>query len=117
MRVSTRAGVFSAPSIEQSVMIFGRGHGRVMAVILEDEYVDLLEVDMARMEADRVPLRKDPDNAGTVDTVITSLRSAGRNLVDLSGHSFLSLILLLLVALLRIIRPLSSLFLDLLWLY
>ena len=60
----------------------------IVNAILEDEDVDLLEVDVARMEAERVPLRKVPDNAGTVDAVITSPRSAGRNLVDLSGHSF-----------------------------
>ena len=80
-----------------------------MAAILEDENVDLLEVDMARIEADKVPLRKIPNNAGTVDALITSPRSAGRNLVDLSGHSYLSLIILLLhVALLRTIHPLHS---------
>jgi len=82
----------------------GRGHGFV-------------EVDVARMEADRVPLRKDPSNAGTVNAVITSLRSAGRNLIDLSGHTFLSLTPLLRVAHLRTIRPLSPLFLDLPRLY
>ena len=65
----------------------------VVAAILEDEDVDLLEVNVAGMEGDRVPLRKDSENAGTVDAVITSPRSAGRNLVDLSGHNFLSLIL------------------------
>jgi len=37
-----------------------------VAAILEGEDVDLLEVDVARMEVDRVPLRKDPDNASTV---------------------------------------------------
>ena len=63
----------------------------VVAAILEDEYVNLLEVDVAHMEADKVPLRKDPGNAGTVDAVITSPRNVGRNLVDLSGRSFLSL--------------------------
>ena len=58
----------------------------VVATILGDEDVDLLEVDVACMEADRVlPLRKDLDNAGIVDAEITSSRSAGRNLVDLSG--------------------------------
>ena len=61
-----------------------------MVVILEDGNIDLLEVDMARI-ADRMSLRKVFDNAGTVDAVITSPRSAGRNLVDLSGHSYLSL--------------------------
>ena len=62
-------------------------------------------------------LRKDSGNAGIVDAEITSLRSIGRNLVDLSGHSYLSLILLLCVALLSTIHPLSSLFLDLPLLY
>ena len=89
----------------------------VVAAILEDEDMDLLEVNIARMEADRVSLRKNLGNADIVDAVITSPRSAERNLVDLSGHSFLSLNLLLRVALLRTIHPLSSLFLDLSQLY
>jgi len=72
---------------------------------------------LARMEADRVPLIKDPDNAGTVDAVITSPRSAGRNFVHLSGHNYLSLILLLRVALLRTIHPLPALFLNVPLLY
>jgi len=88
-----------------------------VAAILEDGDVDLLEVDVARMEADRVPLRKDPCNAGIVDAVITSPRSAGRNLIDLSVHKYLSLILLLRVALLRTIHSLHPLFLDLSLLY
>ena len=69
------------------------------------------------MEADRLPLRNDSDNAGTMDAVITSPRSVRRNLVDQNGHSYLSLILLLCVALLRTIHPLPSLFLDLSQLY
>ena len=85
-----------------------------MATILEDKDVDLLEVDVDLLEADRVPLRKDP---GTVDAVITSPRSAGRNLVDLSRHSYLSLILLLRAAHLRTIHPLPPLFLNLRQLY
>jgi len=32
----------------------------VVAEISEDDDVDLLEVNVARIEADRVPLRKDP---------------------------------------------------------
>jgi len=83
--------------------------------ILED--VDLLKVDAIRMEADRVLQRKDPGNVGTVDVVITSSRSAGRNLIDLSGHSFLSLTPLLRVALLKTIRPLPPLFMNLPRLY
>jgi len=86
----------------------------IVAAILEDENMDLLEVDVARMETDKVPLRKDPDN---MDAVITSPRSARRNLVDLSEHNFLSLTPLLRVALLRTIRPLPLLFLDLPRLY
>ena len=77
MRVSIGTDASSAPSIQQSAMVSGRGHGRHRAAILEDEDVDLLDVDMARMEADRVPLRKDPVNADTVDAVITSPKSAG----------------------------------------
>jgi len=77
-----------------------------VATILKVEDMDLLEVYVARIEADRVPLRKDPDNAGTVDAVITSPRSAGKILVDLSGHNYLSLILLLRVALPMTIHPL-----------
>ena len=83
----------------------------VVAAILEDEDVNLLKMDVAHMEADKVPGRKDPDNVGTVDAVITSRRSAERNLVDLSGHSYLRLILLLRVVLFRSIYPLSPLFL------
>jgi len=52
-----------------------------------------------------------------VDAVITSLRSVERNLVDLSGHSYLSLILLLRVALLKTIHQLPPLLLDLPRLY
>ena len=61
--------------------------GVVMAAILEDENVHLLEVDVAHMEADKVPLKKDPGNAINIYAVITSPRSAGRNLVDLNGNS------------------------------
>jgi len=50
----------------------------VVVVILEDEDVDLLEVNVAHMEADSVPLRKDPGNASTVDVVITSREKFGR---------------------------------------
>ena len=48
MRVSTGTDVSSAPSIKQSAMIFERDRGR--GRVLEDEDVDLLEVDVARME-------------------------------------------------------------------
>jgi len=89
----------------------------VVAATLEDEDVDILEVDVTRMEADKVPLSKVLSNAGTVDAVITSPRSAERKLVDLSGYNYLILTLLLHVALLRTINPLSPLFLNLPQLY
>jgi len=89
----------------------------VVVTAILDEDMDLFEVDVAHMEADKVPLRKDPGNAGTVDAIITSPRSAERNLADLSGHSYLSMILLLHVALLRTIHPLPPLFLNLPLLY
>ena len=73
-----------------------------MAVILKDEDVALLEVDVVLMEGDRVPLRKDLGNVGTVDAIITSPKSAERNFVDLSGHNYLILILLSRVVILRI---------------
>jgi len=72
-----------------------------VAAILEDEDVNLLEVDVDLMEADRVPLRKAPDNADIVDVAITSPKSARRNLVDLSGYNYLILIFLARVVLLR----------------
>jgi len=80
MWISTGVDGSSAPSIEQSAMIFGRGKGRGAAVILEAENVILMEVDM-------VSLIKATDNVSTVDGVITSPRSAERNLIDLSGQS------------------------------
>ena len=43
-----------------------------VTVILENENVDLLEVGMTHMEADRVPLRKDPDNAGDRTHILCS---------------------------------------------
>ena len=72
----------------------------VVAAILEDKDVDPY-MDMDLTEADKVPPRKAPDNVGIVDVVITSPKSARRNLVDLSGHNYLSLILLPRVVLLR----------------
>jgi len=53
-----------------------------------------------------VPLRKDSGSVGTVNAVITSPKSAGRNLIDLSGHNYLILILLPCVVLLRSLHPL-----------
>jgi len=49
----------------------------------------LLEVNVILMEADRVPSRKDLGNVDIMNAVITSLKSAERNLVDLSEHNYL----------------------------
>jgi len=75
-----------------------------VAAILEDEDVDSLEVDVDLMEANIVPLRKAPGNVDIVDVAITSLKSAGRNLDRLSGHSYLILVLLPCVVLLRVVH-------------
>jgi len=98
MQISTSSDVSSAPSIEQSVMIsrHGRDHDRDFG---GRERGSVRGVDL--MEADKVSLRKASCNIGIMDVVITSPKSAGRNLVDLSGHSYLSLILLPRVLLLR----------------
>jgi len=73
-----------------------------------------LYVDVDFIEADIVPLRKTADNVGIVDVVITSPKSAGRNLIDLSGYNCLSLILLPRMVLLRsprlLIRALLQLY-------
>ena len=76
------------------------------AAIFEDEDVALLEVDVIFMEADRVPLRRDLNNVGIVGAVITSLKSVRRNLIDLSGHNYLILVLLPRVVILRSLLPL-----------
>jgi len=116
MRVSLELIVFSAPSIEQSVMISGCGRGRGRGRDFRGRGRGFVGGGRGSYE-DRVPLRKDPGNASTVDAIITSPRSAERNLIDLSGQSYLSLILLLRIALLRTIHSLPLLFLDLPLLY
>jgi len=80
-------------------MISDRDKGRGRDYGGED--VNLLEVDMDLMEADRVPLRKAPNNVGIVDVAIKSPKSAGRNLDGLSGHNYLILVLLPRVVFLR----------------
>ena len=106
MRVSNETDGFSTPFIEQSVIVSERAEIMVVAVILKDEDVDPLEVDVVLMKADKVPLRKDPGIVDTMDTVITSSKSAERNLVNLSGHNYLILILLPRVIILRSLHPL-----------
>ena len=108
MRVSTKSEVLSAPSIEQCAMISSLTE--VVATILENEDVNSLEVDVDLMEADKVPLRKALGNVGIVDVSNTSPKCVRRNLIDLSGHNYLILILLPRV---KILRSLHALFLAL----
>jgi len=115
MRVSTRADVFSAPSIEQSAMVSGHGRGRGRD--FGGRGRRFVGGGRGSYGGRQSPLRKVPGNAGIVDAVIASPRSVERKLVDLSGHIYLSLILLPCVALLRTIHPLPPLFLDLPRLY
>jgi len=84
--VSTGADISSAPTIEQSVMISGRGRARVV-ILVEHEYVAPLEAYVALMVVDMVCLIKDLCNESTAEGITTSLRSVGRSLVDLSGHN------------------------------
>jgi len=77
----------------------------IVGPILEHEDVDLLEVNVARMEADSTS-EKGPQQCRHCERSNHISRSAGRNLVDLSGYNFLSLIHLLRVALLGTIHPL-----------
>jgi len=74
----------------------------VVAMILEDKDMNSLKVNMDPMEANKVSLRKAPDNVGIVNVVITSLKSAEKNLIHLSGHNYLVLVLLPCVVLLRV---------------
>jgi len=78
----------------------------VMAAILEDEDVNPLEMNVDPLEVDVVPLKKDPGNVSTVDAIITSPRSVGINLDNLSEHSYLILILLPCVLPVRSLHPL-----------
>jgi len=90
MQVSYGSKISSAPSIEQSAVIFSRGRGRDFG----GRERGFIGVDVDLMEANRVPLRKAPDNVGIVDIAITSPKSAGRNLGILSGHNYMILVLM-----------------------
>ena len=74
-----------------------------MVAILENEDVDPY-VDVDFMKADRVSLRKALDNVGIVNVAITTLKNTGRNLDVLSEHSYLILVLLPRVVLLKVLH-------------
>ena len=94
MQVSYGSKISSAPSIEQSAVIFSRGRGRGRGRDFGGRERGFIGVDVDLMEANRVPLRKAPDNVGIVDIAITSPKSAGRNLGILSGHNYMILVLM-----------------------
>ena len=85
-------------------MVSGRGIGRVAVVIVILEDMDPLEEDVAHMVVDIVVLTKDHVNTDIVGEIITSLRSAERNLIALNNHNWLILILLSLVILLMLLQ-------------
>ena len=115
MRVSIGADFSSAPSIEQSAMVSGRGRDRGRD--FGERGRGFIGSGRGSYGFRQSASEKGPRNAGTVDAIIIFLRSVERNLIDLSGHNYLSLILLLRVTLLRNIHPLSPLFLNLPQLY
>ena len=99
MRVSTGADVhlhrlLSNPPWSQDV---AEAVVVVATVILED-VVHLEEV-VVPMVVNKLLLIRSPSNVNITGGITKSLRSAGRNLVALNGHSWLILILLPLVIL------------------
>jgi len=82
----------------------------VAAVFLED--ATHLEVAVDLIVADRVALIRALDNVSIVTGIMTSLRSAERNLVALNGHNWLMLTLLSLV-MFMLLQPLSLVLLGL----
>jgi len=117
MRVFTGADVSSTPSIEQSAMVSGRGCGRDRGHDFGGRGRGFIGSGRGLYEGRQSASEKGLRQASTVDAVNTSPRSVERNSVNLSGHNYLSLTLLLCVALLRTIHPLPPLFLHLPQLY
>ena len=95
MRVSPGSDVSSSASIEQSVMIAGhdRGHGRGRGRDFGGRGRGFVGGKRVSYEGTQSAFEKTPCNICIVDIVIMSLKSAGRNLVDLSGDSYLILFL------------------------
>ena len=88
MCASTRDGVTSASTIEQSAIVSerDRGHDRGRSRDFEGGLESLVG-GVAHMVVDRVALINDHVNANIVGEIITRLRSAWRNLIAMNGHS------------------------------
>ena len=112
MQVSTGFEASSAPSIEQSVMIFGSGRGRGRGRDFGGRGRRFIGGGCGSYGSRQSAFEKAPSNVGIVDLAITSPKSAGRNLNVLSGHSYLILVLLPYMVLLKV----HLLFLTLPWL-
>ena len=100
MRVSTKDGASSAPTIKKSAMSLHVAEVAIVVVTVILEGVDPLKEDVAHKVVDRVFLINDHVNADIVGGIITSLRSVGGKLVVLNWHNWLILTLLLLTVLL-----------------
>ena len=85
----------------------------LMVAILEEEDEDLLEVDMARMEVDRGVSEKAPQQCRHCQRSNHISEKCWKKFSRFEWAQYLSLALLICVALLEIVHPLSSLFLDL----
>ena len=81
MYASTGADLLPASSIEQSAMYYKYDRSRNF------EDVTYLGLDAVLLVEDRVLLTRGLGTVSIMDGVITSLRSAGRSLVDMSGHN------------------------------
>jgi len=88
MRVSTGAGVTTAPSIQQSAMTSGRGRGRGRGRWHDFVGGHGLFGGGRRSSGARLTVSdKGPDYVSTAKGLTTSLKGVGRNLVALNGHN------------------------------
>ena len=91
-----------APLIKQYVIVSRRGKGRGRSRDHSRDFgrgCGLFEGGRDSYDGRQIVGDKGPGNKSIEGGIITSLRSAGRSLVALNGHSWLMLILLLLVIL------------------
>ena len=114
MWVSTGADVSSALSIEQSAMVSRRSKGRGRDRDFGGRGRGSVGGGRGSYGGRQSASEKGSRQYRIVDAVITSPKCVGRNLIDLSGHSYLILILLphvvILKSLLSLFLPLSRLY-------
>jgi len=104
MRVSTEFEASSAPSIEQSAIIFGRCKVRGRGRDFGGQWRGFAGGGRGSYGGKQSASEKAPCNIGIVDVLITFLKSAGRNLDISNGHNYLILVLLPRVVLLRVLH-------------